>query len=261
MNYSAALVTGAATRLGRAMALALGARGIDVAVHYCGSADAAAQTVADIKALGVNAVALHADLLVEDDMQALLPAAVATLGKPLDVLINNASVFDYDRLETATLEGWERHHNSNLRAPFVLTQAFADQAGIAAIEKAGEAISTGCIINMVDQRLRKLTPEFMTYTLAKSGLWTLTQTAARALAPRIRVNAIGPGPTLIGARQSDKHFAHQRANTLLQRGSNPADIVGAMVYFLDAPSVTGQLICVDGGQHLGWQTPDIQGVG
>lgn len=261
MNYQAALVTGAAQRLGRAMALALAARGVDVAVHYAGSADAAAQTVADIKALGVNAVALKADLLVEDDMARLVPAAVAALGKSLDVLINNASVFEYDTLKSADLESWERHHNSNLRAPFVLTQAFADQVPAAAVDEAGELIATGCIINMVDQRLRKMTPEFMTYTLAKSGLWTLTQTAARALAPHIRVNAIGPGPTLIGARQSDKHFAHQRANTVLQRGSNPADIVGAMGYFLDAPAVTGQLLCVDGGQHLGWQTPDIQGIG
>ncbi len=260
MKYHAALITGAATRLGRAMALALGARGVDVAVHYAGSAQAAAATVAEIKALGVNAVALQADLLVEGDMAALVPAAAKALGKPLDVLINNASVFDYDRLDTATQESWERHHNSNLRAPFVLMQAFADQAAAAGVDAAGEPISTGCIINMVDQRLRKLTPEFMTYTLAKAGLWTLTQTAARALAPRIRVNAIGPGPTLIGARQSAKHFAHQRANTVLGRGSNPADIVGAMSYFLDAPSVTGQLLCVDGGQHLGWQTPDIQGI-
>ena len=260
MTYGAALVTGGARRLGRAMALALAARGVDVVVHYASSAEAAAQTVADLKALGVNAVALQADLLVEGDMAGLVPAASAALGKPLDVLINNASVFEYDRLETATQESWDRHYNSNLRAPFVLMQAFADQAPEAATDAAGEALATGCVINMVDQRLRKLTPEFMTYTLAKSGLWTLTQTAARALAPRIRVNAIGPGPTLIGDRQSDAHFAHQRRNTILQRGSNPADIVGAMGYFLDAPSVTGQLICVDGGQHLGWNTPDIQGV-
>ncbi|MBV1864815.1 MAG: SDR family oxidoreductase [Rhodobacteraceae bacterium] len=260
MTYGAALVTGGARRLGRAMALALAERGADVAVHFASSAEAAAGTVADLKALGVNAVALRADLLVEGDMAGLVPAAAAALDKPLDVLINNASVFEYDRLETATQESWDRHFDSNLRAPFVLMQAFADQAAEAATDAAGEALATGCVINMVDQRLRKLTPEFMTYTLAKSGLWTLTQTAARALAPRIRVNAIGPGPTLIGDCQSDAHFAHQRRNTILQRGSNPADIVGAMGFFLDAPSVTGQLICVDGGQHLGWNTPDIQGV-
>jgi NAD(P)-dependent dehydrogenase (short-subunit alcohol dehydrogenase family) len=113
---------------------------------------------------------------------------------------------------------------------------------------------------MIDKRVRKLTPEFMTYTIAKMGLWAFTQTAAMGLAPHVRVNAIGPGPTLQGARQSDEHFAHQRKSTVLGRGANPSDITGALGYFLDAHAVTGQLLCVDGGQHIGWQTPDILGV-
>ncbi|HGG06472.1 MAG TPA: SDR family oxidoreductase, partial [Aliiroseovarius sp.] len=124
----------------------------------------------------------------------------------------------------------------------------------------GEALATGLVVNMIDQRVRKLTPEFMTYSLAKMGLWALTRTAAQALAPAIRVNAIAPGPTLIGARQSDDHFRRQRQNTILERGANPQDVTGALGYFLDAPAVTGQMIAVDGGQHLGWKTPDILGL-
>jgi len=124
----------------------------------------------------------------------------------------------------------------------------------------GEPVASGLVVNMLDQRVRKLTPEFMTYTLAKMGLWALTQTTAQALSPAIRVNAIGPGPTLQGSRQSQAHFEAQRAATVLGRGANPSDITAALGYFLDAQSVTGQLLCVDGGQHLAWQTPDVLGV-
>jgi len=176
------------------------------------------------------------------------------------VLVNNASIFEYDTLATATRRGWDRHMESNLRAPFVLTQAFAAQAPGAETDSNGEPRATALVVNMLDQRVRKLTPEFMTYTLAKMGLWALTQTAAQALAPAIRVNAIGPGPTLRGGRQSESHFARQRANTVLGRGSDPDDITAALAYLLDAKAVTGQLICVDGGQHLGWKTPDILGL-
>lgn len=256
---AAALVTGAGRRLGRAMALYLAQRGFDVAVHYAGSADEAAGVVAEIIAMGRRAVALQADLLDEAATQALLPRAVAALGQ-LSVLVNNASVFEYDTIHTATRSSWDRHILSNLRAPFVLTQAFAAQAPEATTDDAAEPLSRALIVNMIDQRVRKLTPEFMSYTIAKTALWTLTQTSAQALAPAVRVNAIGPGPTLIGARQSEWHFARQRANTVLKRGGNPQDVVAALGYFLDAPAVTGQLLCVDGGQHLGWKTPDIQGV-
>jgi len=121
-------------------------------------------------------------------------------------------------------------------------------------------MASSLVVNMIDQRVRKLTPEFMTYTIAKMGLWAFTQTAAQGLAPHVRVNAIGPGPTLQGARQSADHFERQRHNTVLKRGANPSDITAALGYFMDAPAVTGQLLCVDGGQHLGWQTPDVLGV-
>lgn len=255
-----ALVTGAGKRLGRAMALYLAHRGYDVAVHYAGSEPEAEAVVAEIRALGRHAVALQADLLNELETQPLIGRAADALGGPLDLLINNASIFEYDTLPTATRQSWDRHMESNLRAPFVLTQAFAAQAPASGSDENGEPIASGLIVNMIDQRVRKLTPEFMTYTLAKMGLWALTQTAAQALAPCIRVNAIGPGPTLQGARQSLDHFVKQRANTVLKRGANPADITAALGYLLDAPAVTGQLLCVDGGQHLGWQTPDVLGV-
>ncbi len=255
-----ALVTGAGKRLGRAMALYLAGRGLDIVVHYAGSRDGAEETAAEARALGVKAVALQADLLDEAQIAALVPAATAALGGPLTVLVNNASIFEYDNIHTANRESWDRHMMSNLRAPLVLTQAFAAQAPKAARDRAAEPIATALVVNMIDQRVRKLTPEFMSYTLAKMGLWALTQTSAQALAPGIRVNAIGPGPTLQGARQSADHFARQRAATILERGANAADITAALGYFLDAPAVTGQLLCIDGGQHLAWQTPDVLGL-
>lgn len=255
-----ALVTGAGKRLGRAMALYLAGRGYDVAVHYAGSQAGADATVAEIIAMGRRAVALQADLLVEARTETLIPRAVAQLGGPLTLLINNASIFEYDTITTATRQSWDRHIESNLRAPFVLSQAFAAQAPQAVPDAAGEPVAQAMILNMIDQRVLKLTPEFMSYTIAKMGLWALTQTSAQALAPHIRVNAIGPGPTLQGARQSVEHFAKQRASTILQRGVNPADITAALGFFLDAPAVTGQLLCMDGGQHLAWKTPDILGL-
>ena len=260
MQNRKALVTGAGIRLGRAMALALAEQGFDVAVHYAGSEAAAHEVVGLIRAMGRKSVALQADLLSEDAAQALLPAAADALGGAVTVLVNNASIFEYDNIKTATRDSWDRHMESNLRAPFVLTQALAAQAPDPVIDAQGEPKAQALVVNMLDQRVRKLTPEFSSYTIAKMGLWTLTQTAAQALAPRVRVNAIGPGPTVQGYKQSDSHFARQRKHTVMQRGSNPEDIVGALLYFLNAPSVTGQLICTDGGQHLGWKTPDILGV-
>jgi len=142
-----------------------------------------------------------------------------------------------------------------------LPRAFGGQVPGAGRDEAGEPVAKSVLVSMIDQRVRKLTPEFMTYTLSKMGLWALTQTASQALAPHIRVNAIGPGPTMIGARQSPEHFANQRSATILERGANPHDIVAALNYLLDAHAVTGQLICVDGGQPRGWKTPDILGPG
>jgi len=255
-----ALVTGAGARLGQAMALYLGARGYDVAVHYSTSEEGADETVNQLRSMGRKAVALKADLLDEAETQSLLPAAAKALGGPITCLINNASIFEYDSLSSATRKSWDRHIGSNLRAPFILTQALAAQTPKAVVDQNGEPIAQALIINMLDQRIHKLTPEFMAYTIAKMGLWALTQTTAQALAPNVRVNGIGPGPTLQGHRQSVEHFANQRAATILNRGANVADITAALGYFVDATAVTGQMIAVDGGQHLGWQTPDVLGV-
>lgn len=255
-----ALVTGAGARLGRAMALHLAGRGYDVAVHYATSREGAEGVVAEIERMGRRAVALEADLLSEEETAALVPRAAQALGGPLAVLVNNASIFEYDTLATATRESWDRHFGSNLRAPFVLTQHFAAQAPEPERDARGEPVARALVVNMIDQRVRKPTPEFMTYTLAKFGLWALTRTAAQALAPRVRVNAIGPGPTLRGARQSESHFARQREATILQRGADEGDICAALSYLLEAKAVTGQLLCVDGGQHLAWRTPDVLGV-
>ncbi len=255
-----ALVTGAGKRLGQAMALFLADRGFDVAVHYASSQAAAEALVVEIEGKGKRGVALQADLLDEEAMHALVPQAAEALGGPLTCLVNNASIFEHDTIQSATRASWDRHMNSNLRAPFVLTQAFAAQVPEAVPDAQGEPMAQGLIVNLIDQRVRALTPDFMTYTLAKMGLWALTQTAAQALAPHVRVNAIGPGPTLQGGRQTTEQFSKQRGATILKRGANLEDITAALDYFLSSPAITGQLLCVDGGQHLAWETPDVLGV-
>jgi NAD(P)-dependent dehydrogenase (short-subunit alcohol dehydrogenase family) len=255
-----ALVTGAGRRLGRAMALHLAGRGFDVAVHYNSSAEEAESVVEEIRSVGRRAVAIGANLLDETETEDLVPRSAEALGGPLTALVNNASIFEHDTLESATLESWNRHIGSNLRAPFVLTQGFARQCPDPVEDENGEPQAQGLVVNMIDMRVNKLTPEFMTYTIAKMGLWAFTRTAAQALGPKARVNAIGPGPTMQGARQSAEHFRRQREATILRRGADPEGIVRALDYFLDARSVTGQILCVDGGQHLVWQTPDVLGV-
>lgn len=259
MTEKRALVTGGARRVGRAMALYLAEHGHDVAVHFNGSADAADEAVAEIRAMGRKAVAVQADLLDEEATLELVPQAAEALGGPLTVLINNASIFEHDTIATATRESWDRHMGSNLRAPFLLTQQFAEQAPKGVRDRNGEVLAQALVVNMIDQRVWKPTPQFMTYSLAKAALWAFTRTAAQGLAPDIRVNGIGPGPTMQGARQSAEHFAEQRAATVLKRGASPEEICNALGYFLGAPGVTGQMLAVDGGQHLGWRTPDVLG--
>lgn len=240
-----ALVTGAGKRIGRAIALRLAAEGWAVGVHYHRSADEAAAVVAEIEAAGGRGAALQADLADEASTAGLVGRAVEALGS-LGALVNNASIFDYDDAAGATRESWDRHMETNLRAPFVLSQAFAAQVP----EDAG-----GAIVNLLDQRVWNLTQHFMTYTLSKAGLWTLTRTLAQGLAPRIRVNGIGPGPTLPSPRQSDDQFTRQVEKTPLRRGATPEEIADGVMFLLSAPSITGQMIAMDGGQHLNWAAP------
>ena len=241
----AVLVTGAAARIGRTIAEALAQDGWAVAVHHRDSGDSAREVVAAIKGAGGRAVALRADLAVEAQVETLVAQAAEALG-PLGCLVNNASPFEHDDLQSASRASWDLHMAVNLRAPFVLTQTFA-----AALPDEAE----GCIVNMLDQRVWNLTPHFMSYTLSKAGLWTFTQTAALALAPRIRVNGIGPGPTLPSARQSPEHFAAQYEATPLQRPVAPGIIADGIRFILSSPALTGQMIALDSGQHLGWAMP------
>ena len=242
------------------MALRLAERGLDVAIHYSGSEAAAEETAAEARGHGVEAVTVQANLLSDAETATLVPRAAEALGRPLTVLINNASIFEHDDISSLSLDSWDRHIGSNLKAPVFLTQAFAAQAPRAETDAAGEPRARAMVVNMIDQRVRKLTPQFMTYTLAKMGLWAFTRTAAQGLGPHVRVNGIGPGPTMQGERQSKSHFNDQRATTILARGSGPEEIVRALDFILDSPGLTGQLLCMDGGQHLAWQTPDVLGV-
>ena len=234
------LVTGAGRRIGRAIALDLGRRGWAVAVHHNRSRDEAGAVAAEIMARGARAAVVHADLAIEAQSQGLVAAATATLG-PLTCLINNASVFERDTVETLSRESWSRHLDINLRAPLVLAQAFAAQL---------PGDWRGNVINLLDQTVWRLTPMYMSYTASKSALWTLTRTLAMALAPRIRVNGIGPGPALPNARQTAAAFAAQRAATPLGIGTTPEEICDAVRFILSAPAMTGQMIALDGGQHL-----------
>jgi NAD(P)-dependent dehydrogenase (short-subunit alcohol dehydrogenase family) len=236
------LVTGGARRIGRALSLALAEAGFAVAVHYDWSHAEAEALVAEIEQAGARAVALAADLADEAAALELLPRAAAALG-PVGVLVNNASVFENDTAATVSRDGWDLHLAVNLRAPFVLMQRLA--AGLP--PDAG-----GVVVNLLDERVWNLTPHFVSYTVGKSGLWTLTRTMALALAPRIRVNAIGPGPTLPSRRQTPEQFLARCRNMPLQRGTSPEEIAAALRFIVAAPAMTGQMIALDGGEHLGW---------
>jgi len=240
-----ALVTGGAKRLGAAFVRALAADGFAVAVHFRESGAEAAALVDEITAAGGRAVALQADLAIEASVVELANAARAAFG-PLGVLVNNASVFERDEVGSTTRASWDAHVETNLRAPFVLSQDLARHL---------PADAEGAIVNLIDQRVWNLTPHFTSYTVAKAGLWTLTQTMAMALAPRIRVNAIGPGPTLASARQDPAQFARQVASVPLKRGPALDELAATLRFILSARSLTGQMIALDGGQHLNWGAP------
>jgi NAD(P)-dependent dehydrogenase (short-subunit alcohol dehydrogenase family) len=238
----AALVTGAGKRIGRAIALGLAQDGWAVAVHYSESRIEAERLVEEITAKSGKAVALQADLAREEQVVPLVGRAAAVLG-PLGCLVNNASVFENDLALDVTRASWDRHLETNLRAPFVLAQEFARQL---------PEERCGAIVNLLDERVWNLTPHFFSYTLSKSALWTVTQTLALALAPRIRVNGVGPGPALPSPRQTEAQFRRQEGLMPLGRGTTPEEIAAAVRFILAAPALTGQMIALDGGQHLGW---------
>lgn len=244
-----ALITGAGARIGRAIAEALGQDGWAVAVHYRSSAAGARETADAIDRAGGRGVIVQGDLTEEKDLRQLVPQAMDELGGPLSLLVNSASTFEPDTAREHDRLGWDHHFDANLRAPIALSQAFAN---------ALPGDRKGLIINMIDQRVWKLNPQFFTYTLSKAALWTATQTLAQGLAPNIRVNAIGPGPTLKSVHQSEAEFEAEKQTTLTQEGSRLEEIVRAIRYLIAADSVTGQMIASDGGQHLMWQTPDTQ---
>ncbi len=252
----AALVTGGGTRLGRAIALGLAASGISVAVHCRGRRaagyDEARRTAEAIRGQGVRACVSEAELGIEAEVATLVARAADAIG-PLGILVNNASVFERDEWHDASRESWDAHMQPNLRAPFRLMQDFAR-----ALPEGAE----GMVLNMLDQRVWSLTPHFVSYTASKAALWSLTQSMALALAPRrIRVNAIGPGPALPSPRQSEAQFAAQCASVPLGHGTDPDEIARAVLALLCLRSVTGQMLALDGGQHLQWHPSPAGGAG
>jgi NAD(P)-dependent dehydrogenase (short-subunit alcohol dehydrogenase family) len=244
------LITGAPRRIGRALALDFAARGWDVGVHFSNSHSEAERLASEIAGMGRRAALLQADLTDDSDVASLVPRCIDALG-PATCLLNNASLFVEDGIATLDPHLWDRHFAVNLKAPVFLAQAFA---------RSLPDTATGNVINMIDQRVWRPTPMFFSYTASKAGLWAATRTLAQALAPRVRVNGIGPGPVLRSIHQSDEQFARQAAATPLGRSIRPEEIAAAIRFILDAPSMTGQMIALDSGQHLAWETPDVVGV-
>jgi NAD(P)-dependent dehydrogenase (short-subunit alcohol dehydrogenase family) len=241
------LVTGAARRIGRQLALELAADGWDVAIHYNTSVDEARDVARLVGLQGRRATIVQGDLSISGVPDRLIAESSDALGG-LTGLINNASVFEPDEVGSIKPESWAQHLDTNLRAPVFLSQAFARQL------PPGES---GNIISIIDQRVWKLNPKFFSYTASKAALWTVTRTLAQSLAPRIRVNAIGPGPALPSVRMDEEEFRKQSRLTLLGRGTSPSEISAAAKFILSQPALTGQMIVLDGGQHLVWQTPDL----
>lgn len=243
-----ALITGAARRIGRELALDLARHGWGIGLHCHGSLDEAERLAAELQARGAKVAVLRADLADISAVERLVPQCAAALGTPT-CLINNASMFTYDDVPSLDPAIWDAQLAVNLKAPVFLAKALA--AGL-------PAGVDGNVINIVDQRVWKPTPRFFSYAVSKSGLWNATRTLAQALAPRVRVNAVAPGPVLKSAYQTADEFRRQCQATILQRGTTPGEIARAVRFILDAPAMTGQMIALDGGQHLAWETPDVQ---
>ncbi|AQZ52576.1 SDR family oxidoreductase [Martelella mediterranea] len=241
------LVTGGAKRLGRAIVEGMANYGFNVAIHANQSIDEAESAAQALRETGIDARVFRADLL-DGDQTGRLVAAVNDAMGPVDILVNNASLFEDDAASHFSADRFDRHFAIHVKAPLILSEHFARQA------------DGGLIVNMIDQRVWALTPRFFSYTLSKSTLWTATQTMAQAFAPNIRVNAIGPGPTLKNIRQSDEDFESQIGTLILRRGPALSEFAATIRYLYETPSITGQMIALDGGQHLAWETPDVTGI-
>lgn len=249
-HMTTALVTGAARRIGAAIAGDLAADGFAIALHYHRAGDEAEALAERIVRQGGKAVTLQADLTEETQAGSLVQRAAAALG-PVRLLVNSASIFKEDSAAAPDLTTWDRHFAIHLKAPALLTAELARQL---------PHDVDGLVVNVIDERVWKLTPAFFSYTLSKAALWTATQTMAQAFAPRLRVNAIGPGPTLASERQSAADFQAQLDGLIMKRGPALDEFGATIRYLWQARSVTGQMIALDGGQHLAWQTPDVTGM-
>lgn len=244
-----ALVTGGARRIGASIASDLARNGFNVAVQFASSETEAEALAANLRKFGVDVVALEADLLRSDDCQTLFQQARDAIG-PIDLLVNNASIFVDDGASSFNEDTFDRHMAIHLKAPSILSADMFAQ----------DDVPAGLIINIIDQRVWNLTPNFYSYTLSKAALWTATQTMAQTFAPKLRVNAIGPGPTLQNERQDPADFQKQIDGLILKRGPDLAEFGATIRYLYSVNSVTGQMIALDGGQHLAWETPDIAGI-
>jgi len=243
------IITGAATRIGAAIARKLSEPGKEIVIHYNKSKLKAENLKKDLQKKGVKVYLIKGDLSKEKDVYKVVKYAKSKLGY-FDCLVNNASIFENDKLENFSTDGWGKHLRTNLRTPALLSREFAKNI----------KGKNNNIINIIDQRVFKLTPYFFSYTISKTGLYTLTKTSAMSLAPYIRVNGIAPGPTIKNKRQSEKHFKRQYLATPLKKQVDVEEICNAVDFFIRNRSITGQILAIDSGQNLNWQTPDIMSV-
>ena len=242
------IITGGADRIGAAIAEKLSGPNKEIVIHYNKSKLKAENLKKKLQNYGSKIYLVRGDLSKEKDINKIIKIAKSKL-KYFDCLINNASLFDNDKIENFKIDSWEKHINTNLRAPAFLSKEFSKNI----------RGKNNNIINIIDQRVFKLTPFFFSYTISKTGLYTLTKTSAMSLSPNIRVNGIAPGPTIKNKRQSEKHFKKQYLATPLKQQVNVKEICNAVDFFIKNSSITGQVLAIDSGQNLNWQTPDIMG--
>ena len=248
MEANKIIITGGATRIGAAIAKKLSGPKVEIVIHFNKSKSKAEKLKRELSKNQTKVYLIRGDLSKEMDVKKILKFAKSKL-KYFDCLINNASLFENDKLENFTTDSWGRHLRTNLRAPALLSKEFAKNI----------KGKNNNIINIIDQRVFKLTPYFFSYTISKTGLYTLTKTSAMSLAPSVRVNAIAPGPTIKNQRQSEKHFKKQYLATPLKRQVDVEQICNAVDFFIKNISITGQVLAIDSGQNLNWQTPDVMG--